>query len=105
MRGDASSGWLPAPTWLVDAGELRNALDHLRTALERPHAFPRATTGEVLVHDRTAIAVSLRYILERLGTVDLNATHVLSSVVREFRPEAQATRLRELFDGLQRGLR
>jgi hypothetical protein len=103
MRGDASSGWLAAPTWLVDAPSLRETLDQLRTALLNPR--PLASGGETLMHDRKAVTDSLRYVLDRLDGIDLSASRAVSGVVREFRSESQASRLRELFDGLQHGLR
>lgn len=105
MRGETSPGWSFAPTWLVDATKLRDTLDQLRAGLVAPRNLARAATGDMLVHDRHAVADSLRFVLERLAAVDLTATRALSGVMREFRTESQASRLRDLFDGLQRGLR
>lgn len=88
---------------MVDAPALRSTLDALRSALQRPPVSP--LSGEVLRHDRKAIATSLRLILDRLGGVDLTATRAMSGFVREFRPEAQVQGLRTLFSGLQDGWR
>ena len=103
--GEATPGWWSAPTWLVDAGKLRGTLDRLHVALDKPHTAAVSPTGDMLVHDRRAVADSLRHVLDRLGKVDLDATRALSGVMREFRSEARATSLRELFDGLQGALR
>ena len=100
--GEATPGWLSAPSWLVDAAKLRGTLDLLRVALDKPHTAAAPPTGDMLVHDRRAVAGSLRHVLDRLGKVDLDATRALSGVMREFRSEARATSLRELFDGLGR---
>ena len=104
MRGETSPGWLAAPTWLVNGAKLRETLDELRAALAAPPLLVRATTGETLVHDHKAIGESLRFVLDRLATVDLTATQALSGVVREFRSESLASHLRALFDDLERGL-
>lgn len=56
-----------------------------------------------LVHDRNIVADSLRFIVDRLRAVDLTAVQALSGVVREYRTERDAGRLREVFAGLQRG--
>ncbi|MBL0214661.1 MAG: PD-(D/E)XK nuclease family protein [Myxococcales bacterium] len=56
-----------------------------------------------LVHDREAIANSVRDVLDRLGAVDLHAIRALSGVVTEYRTEHQAGQLREVFAGLQHG--
>lgn len=104
MRDDGATGWLFAPTWQVEAASLRKTLDALRAGLEKPQSGP-AASGEMLVHDRGAIAASLRDILRRLDGIDLDATRALSGVVREFRSETQATSLRVLFEELQRALR
>lgn len=103
--GTSSRNHWSAPTWLVDAPRLRDTLDSLRHALTAPS--PRAVfrAGETLVHDRTAVANSLREILARLDAVDLAATRALSGVVREYRPEPQAAMLRELVTDLQHALR
>ena len=92
-----------AAPWKVDASALRDALDALRSALERP--LVSAIGGEILVHDRNAVAESLKVILDKLATVDLTATRALSGFVREFRPESQLQTLRDLINGLNDGWR
>jgi len=93
---------IAAATLTVDTALLRSTLDRLRGALDRPHIAPSIPPG-VLIHDRKAIADSLRFIIERLGAVDLLAVQALSGVVQEYRTEHDATKLREVFAGLQRG--
>lgn len=101
----SSSHWSGAPTWLVDTPRLRDTLDGLRHALTAP--APRAVfrAGETLVHDRIAVADSLREVLARLDAIDLAATRALSGVVREYRPEPQAAILRALVNDLRGALR
>jgi PD-(D/E)XK nuclease superfamily len=93
---------IAAATLTVDAALLRSTLDRLRGALDRPTAGPSIATG-ALVHDRIAVADSLRFIVERLRALDLTAVQALSGVVREYRTEHDAGKLREVFAGLQRG--
>lgn len=93
---------LGAATLTVDAAALRATLDQLRSSLERP-LLASAVPTAALVHDRRAVADSVRYVLDRLGAVDLAAIQALSGVVREYRTEHQAGQLREVFAGLQRG--
>jgi hypothetical protein len=93
---------IAAATLTVDAALLRSTLDRLRGALDRPHTVSSIPTG-TLVHDREAVADSLRFIIERLGGVDLTAAQSLSSVMQEYRTEHDARKLREVFAGLQRG--
>lgn len=93
---------IAAATLTVDAAMLRSTLDRLRGALDRPHTVSSIPTG-TLVHDRKAVADSLRFIIERLGVVDLPAVQVLSGVMQEYRTEHDARKLREVFAGLQRG--
>jgi hypothetical protein len=102
---EGTQGWLPAPTWLVDAARVRETLDLLRSALSVSGLVPRMTAAETLVLDRVQVAERLRYVLERLDGIDLDATRALSSVSREFRSASQAETLRELFGALDRGLR
>jgi hypothetical protein len=94
---------LAAATLAFDATSLRSELDRLREALDRP--LIASMSGSALVHDRKAVAASLRHILDRLETVDLEAVRALSGVVREFRTEQDAGQLRELFAKLQQGWR
>lgn len=86
----------------VDAGDLRTTLDRLRAALDRPSAAPSMAAG-ALVHDRRAVAESLRFVVERLGAINLTAVQALSGVVREYRTAQDAGKLREVFEGLRRG--
>jgi hypothetical protein len=102
---EGTQGWLPAPTWLVDAPRLRETLEALRSALEAAAPVGRSINAAALVYDHGAVADSLRHILERLDAVDLDATRALSDVPREYRTEAQATRLRGLFVALDEALR
>lgn len=98
-----SESWLSAPTWMVDAERLRETLDRLRTSIAA--GVYSTATSETLVFNRHAIADSLKMILAKLDAVDVAAVSALSGVVREFRSEAQAAALRQLFDELQSGLR
>lgn len=93
---------LVASALRLEAESLRSTLDNLRTALARPLIAPAVSTG-ALVHDRHAIADSLRDILDRLGSVDLTAVRALSGVMQEYRTSGDAERLREVFAGLQHG--
>lgn len=93
---------LAAATFAVDPAMLRRELDRLRLALERP-AFSGGVSSASLVHDGKAIAASLQHVLDRLATLDLKTVRALSGVVREYRTEHDATKLREVFAGLQRG--
>lgn len=93
---------LAAATLTVDAVGLRTMLDQLRAALERP-IFASSVPMAALVHDRRAVADSVRYVLDHLAAVDLAAIQALSGVVKEYRTEHQAVQLREVFAGLQRG--
>lgn len=86
----------------VDAVGLRATLDQLRSALDRP-ILASSVPMAALVHDRRAIADSVRYVLDRLATIDLATIQALSGVVKEYRTEHQAVQLREVFSGLQRG--
>lgn len=88
----------------IDGGcsPLRSTLDRLRGALDRPFAVPSISTG-ALIHGRIAVADSIRLLVERLRAFDLTTAQALSSVVREYRTEHDAGRLREMFAGLQRG--
>jgi hypothetical protein len=88
---------------MVDAERLRETLDRLRTHIAAG-VFSTAT-AETLVFNRRAIADSLKAILAKLDAVDVSAMSALSSVVREYRPEAQAVALRQFFEELQSGLR
>lgn len=83
---------------MVDKDELRNTLDLLRAALQRPIGV---VAGPV-EHDRSQIASSLRTILGRFDAMDLNP---IPDFVREFWPVAQVERLRDLFQALQLGWR
>lgn len=87
----------------LDARDLRETLDRLHVALERP-TIPGIAAG-ALVHDRQAVTESVKQILDRLSSVDLKAVRALSSVVREYRTEHDATELRAVFAGLQSGWR
>ena len=93
---------LAAATLSVDGVALRATLDQLRSTLDRPFSTSSVPSA-ALVHDRAAIADSVRFILERLGAVDLAAIRALSGVVKEYRTDHQAGQLREVFAGLQRG--
>jgi hypothetical protein len=93
---------IAAATLTVDAALLRSTLDRLRGALDRPHTVPSIPTG-ALVHDYKAVADSLRFIIERLGVVDLTAVQALSGVMQEYRTDGDARKLRQVFAGLQRG--
>jgi hypothetical protein len=93
---------IAAATLRVDADLLRSTLDRLKSALDRPHLTTSVPTG-ALVHDRAAVAGSLRFILERLGAVDLTAVQALSGVMREYRTEHDAGKLREVFSSLRSG--
>lgn len=93
---------IAAATLMVDVVSLRSTLDRLREGLDRPHSIPSVPPG-ALVHDRRAIAESLRFIIERLGIVDLTAVQALSGVVQEYRTEHDARKLREVFASLQCG--
>jgi hypothetical protein len=93
---------LAAASLGVDATTLRATLDRLRGALEGPLMAP-GVAASTLVHDRRAIAKSVRYVLDRLSTIDLQSIGALSSVVKEYRTDHDATKLREVFAGLQSG--
>src|SRR5205085_259592 len=93
---------LAGATLSVDASRLRQTLDALRVGLERP-MLASPISSAALVHDRKAIAESVRYILDRLGTVDLAAIQAMSGVVTEYRSENTARELRDLFGQLQHG--
>lgn len=88
----------------VDVRSLREDLDRIRGALERPRVMP-GIAASALVHDRKSVTESIRHILDRLSGVDLKAIRALSSVVREYRSEHDATQLRAVFAGLQAGWR
>src|SRR5262245_66464905 len=103
MAATGGSAWLGAPTWTVDAPKLRGTLDRLRRALDAP--VPIHGGSEILVHDRNAIASSLREILTRLEQTDVDAAHALSGLVREFQPQQQVMRLRELVESLHHAWR
>jgi hypothetical protein len=94
-----AGGWLGAPEWTVDAAKLRDTLDRLRAGLAHPLRLQG--TSETLVHDKAAIASSLRTILERLDAADLRGAQALSGLVREFQPQQQVERLRDLLGSLQ----
>ncbi len=96
------SSKLAAATLTVDAGVLRSTLDRLRGALDRSQAMPSIPTS-ALVHDRKAVADSLRFIIGRLGAMDLTAVQAMSGVMREYRTAHDAGKLREVFSSLQRG--
>jgi PD-(D/E)XK nuclease superfamily len=93
---------LATATLTIDPVALRTTLDQLRGALERPMLAPSIPTA-ALMHDRRAVADSLRHVLHRLSSVDLAAIQALSGVVKEYRTERQAGHLREVFAGLQFG--
>lgn len=93
---------LAAATLAVDSTMLRRELDRLRSALERP-TVSGGVSSAALVHDQNAIAASLKHILDGLASVDMKAAGALSGVVREYRTEHEATKLREVFAGLQHG--
>jgi hypothetical protein len=86
----------------LDAYALRRTFDDLRRALENPTPLSGVATG-ALVHDRAAVAKSVKHILERLDTVDLKAVRALSGVVREYRTEHDANKLRDVFARLRSG--
>jgi hypothetical protein len=87
----------------VDAGELRQTLDRLRASLSAP-SLPM-TGGAGLGLDRERVASSLKLLLEEVDRTDLATVQVLSGLVREYRPQAQAETLRDLFAALQDGWR
>ena len=93
---------IAAATLTIDAASLRSSLDRLRSALDRPYSVPSLSTG-ALAHDREAVTESLRFVLDRLSTVNLTAVRALSGVVKEYRTAHDAGKLREVFAGLQRG--
>ena len=90
-----------APAWMVDKDELRNTLDRLREALQRPIGV----VAGAVEHDRSQIASSLRTILDRFDAMDLTATSEISGFIREFRPAGQFAQLRDLFQALHLGWR
>jgi hypothetical protein len=93
---------LATATFGPDGPRLRATLDELRQLLVRPYLLG-SLPGTALVHDRGAIAASIREVLDRLSANDLTAIRALSGFVSEYRPEQRATELGELFAGLQLG--
>jgi hypothetical protein len=97
------SGWLGAANWSVDAGTLRDVLDRLRDGLDAPLVVHRSS--DALVHDKAAIATSLKAVLAKLDATDLGASQALSGLVREFQPAQQIVQLRALVGSLQEAWR
>ncbi len=93
---------LAGATLSLNAARLRETLDGITRALDRPVLSSSVPTS-ALVHDRHAVAESVRYVLDRLGNVDLSAIQALSGVVREYRTEDTASELRDVFARLQAG--
>ena len=91
--------FLSAP-WSVDSSTLRECLDRLRLALDRPFSV---AASSAVGYDRQEISKSLRLIFDKLDNVDLVARRALSGLVEEFRPASQLDDLRDLFDALQAG--
>lgn len=88
---------LETASWMVDASALRETLDQLHVALERPLSIVDGGLG----HDRTAITASVKLVLEAMGTSQLAAPRGLVGYV----PEAQVESLKELLVGLTAGWR
>ena len=84
--------------WKGDAAGLRQTLDQLRSALERPLAV---VGRRALGYDRERIKESLQLVLGKIDSTDLTAARARSGFVREFRPTAQLTSLQTFFAELQ----
>src|SRR5262245_55752327 len=84
-----NSAMFAAPSWMVDKDDLRNTLDQLHLALQRPVSI----VAGAVEHDRSQIASSLRTILARFDAMDLSVTSAISGFVREIRPAVQFEQL------------
>jgi len=84
---------LEAPTWMVDAAQLRQTLDRMRTALEKPTAR-RAFSDLAVGYDRDSIVATINAISAAVSTTDLEARRALMDVVVEYRTHAQSNVLR-----------
>jgi hypothetical protein len=89
--------------WKLDANALRATFDELRAALGDPVTFQSG--ADALVHDRKAIASSLRQILERLDASRSRGSGPVTGMVHEFHPKHEATRLYGLLESLHQGWR
>ena len=81
----------------MDPGRLRATLDSLRAGLERPFF---TTSGISLVHEHDKLLVAVSGTLDALVRVDAGASRALSAVQSVFRPESDASHLRDLLSVL-----
>jgi hypothetical protein len=91
------------PGIAVHAAALKETLDHLRMLLDTPFVPVASPIG--FGHDRERVLEGLKLVLSQIGRTNLDVAQALSGVTREFRPEAQAETLRDLFASLHEGWR